>query len=333
MHSHRGFARSKVCTFFLFLGSLADAQAAPVPTLFVGNDGGVGTINAYTLPITAASVPAYTLTPGSSTVSIGVDAAGDLLAGSLGGALTYFPSPLATTPSAGFANAGSTSSGQIVFGPGGAWVGDVALGPINRFAPPFTNASVPAQTLTPPGTSIGLIFDAASNLYVADSNSISVYPPPYTGAPAVTTAAVAGLSYRKMAISGSQLFVPTIAPGNGAVEVYNLPLTAASVPAFQIATGTFFPEAIAFDAGGNMYVGNLGNSTVTVYGAPFSAGSAPTTTLTVPGFAIFSLAIGSAQAAPVVAVPAPMLDPGQLFALCVLLLTAGLITMEARRKD
>jgi hypothetical protein len=335
MRSQKGFARSKVFTFlFTALGSLAAGQALAAPTLFVGTDSGTGTINGYTLPITASSTPAFTLNPGNPTVAVGVDSAGNVMAGSLGGTLTYFPSPLTGSPSASFADGASISSGQIAFLPNGnVWVGSVALQPINHFAPPFTNASVPASTLAPPGVSIGLTFDAALNLYAADSGRIFVFPPPYTGAPAVTTATVAGFAYRKMAVSGSQLFVPTSAPGTGAVEVYNLPLTAASVPAFQIATGTNFPEAIAFDVSGNMYVGNLGSSSVTVYSPPFTAASAPNITLNIPAFAIFSLAIGNTQFAPP-APPAgvPALDPSKLLALCVLLLGVGLLALRVRRK-
>jgi len=106
---------------------------------------------------------------------------------------------------------------------------------------------------------------------------------------------VPGTNYRKAAISATQLFVTSV--GTTRVDVYNLPITAASVPAFSITNGVNIPEAAAVDAAGNLYVGNLGNSTVTVYAPQFSAASAPTTTLNVTdggggAFQIFSIAIG-----------------------------------------
>jgi hypothetical protein len=54
------------------------------------------------------------------------------------------------------------------------------------------------------------------------------------------------------------------------------------------------PEALAFDAAGNLHVGNLGGSTVSVYAPPFSASSAPAITLSVgpAPFSIFSIAVG-----------------------------------------
>jgi hypothetical protein len=133
-----------------------------------------------------------------------------------------------------------------------------------------------------------------------------------------------------MAINGSQLFVDSVSPGSGRVDVYTLPLTNASTPAFSITSGIDTPEAVAFDASGRLHIGNLGsvNGSVVVYTGPFSAASVPTTTLPFASpFAIFGIAIGGTSAVPG-AVPA--LGMAGLIALCAVLAAAGLIAMRTR---
>jgi hypothetical protein len=148
-----------------------------------------------------------------------------------------------------------------------------------------------------------VVVDAAQNLYISNTGgsgantfgNLLIYAPPYTGTPIVTGPAI-GANYRKAAINGTQLFVASVA-GTGRIDVYTLPITGSALPAFSITNGTNLPEAVAFDAVGNLHVGNLGSGTVTVYSPPFSASSAPAITLT-PGpapFSLFSIAIGPSQ--------------------------------------
>ncbi|MBV9440989.1 MAG: hypothetical protein JOZ24_13460, partial [Candidatus Eremiobacteraeota bacterium] len=152
---------------------------------------------------------------------------------------------------------------------------------------------------------VGLVFDSSLNMYLSDVNKIYVYAPPYNNPPAVVTPALSDTSYRKEMLIGNQLFVamPISTPQPlGRVDVYNLPLTNASVPAFTIigtacpcppGNGINIPEALAADQFGNLYVGNLGARSITVYSPPFSASSTATTTLILPSpYAIFGLAIG-----------------------------------------
>ena len=275
MHLQVSRDRLKIAVLFLIvLISLAARQADAAQTLFVGNDGAPGTINAYALPITASSTPVFAI-PKDQIISVGVDSSGNLLAGQLGSQFVYFPAPLsgASTPGATVHN---SFNYQFALTPtGDAWV--ASLTSVVRFNAPFTNASVPAQTLSPPGATgiYGVTLDGAMNLYVVDSNKIYVYAPPYSGTPIVTPT-MTGLFFRKIAISGSQLFVAvagsspsTILPAGGG-GVYNPPLTVASTPAFEITNGVNIPEAVALDASGNLCVGNLGSGNVTVYTSPFS---------------------------------------------------------------
>ena len=281
---------------------------SPTPTpvvqhLYVGNDNASGEVLQYTLPITATSTSNFTLTS-PSVLAMALDAAGNLATAQLSGPLRFFPAPLsgASTASATFANGAAPNTLGMAFVPSGTNAGDLwtgsAVSQVYRFTPPFTNASTPATTLTPPGatTTEGVAFDPALNMYITNApggapSNVYVYAPPYTGVP-VQTAGVAG-SYRKDIASATQLFVAAPIALPGRIDVYTLPITAASVPAFAITTGVSTPEAVALDSAGNLYVGNLNNHTVTVYAPPFSAASAPTVTLTAPaGFAIFAIAIG-----------------------------------------
>jgi len=106
-------------------------------------------------------------------------------------------------------------------------------------------------------------------------------------------------SYRQMVISGTQLFVVNSLVSTSQIEVFNLPITAASVPAFSIKTGLFggsvTANGIAADSSGNLYSGLSGNLGTTdsggvrIYVPPFSGASAPNVTTGVFGV---TLAIG-----------------------------------------
>src|SRR5258706_4243140 len=294
----RVFAPLLVC-LLLPAGTVAAQQV-----LYVGNDNSPGGVQQFTLPISGSSTPNFTFAA-NNTTSVAVNAAGSVAIGDFLGNLQFSTAPIsgASTPSASFANGAGPNTGALLFNPAGDLFASTFGATVNRFTAPFTNASVPSQPITAVGltASSGLALDASQNLYVGDSggpgSSIFVFAPPYT-AFTVHTPAVAGAAYRKIAISGSQLFVANVNPGNGSVDVYNLPLTNASAPAFSITTGVNAPEAVTFDAGGNLHVGNLGGSNVLVYSGPFSAGSAPVTTMP-DAVNIFGISIGPGSAGPV----------------------------------
>jgi hypothetical protein len=286
--------------------------AAPTPTptptplpqhLYVGNDLASGDIRQYNLPITSATQAAnFTINAAGAVASVELDANGNLAAGLfLTGQIAFFNAPLsaASVPSATFAN-GTANIGQGVFTPAGDLWAITTGNRANLFTHPFSNASTPSAFVTNAvlGTWVGAGLDAAQNLYITHSanNNVYVFAPPYTGAPIVTPGlSGATTGYRKLTVSATLLFVCSDnGTGTGRVDVYTLPITAASAPAFAITTGVNAPEAVALDVAGNLYVGNSGNSTVAVYAPPFSTASAPTVTLTVStgAFAIFGIAIG-----------------------------------------
>ncbi len=272
----------------------------PVEHLYVGNDQPLGGISQYTLPLTATSTINFTF-----SLANAVDAVfghnGNLLAADNAGHLFEFTMPLSATsaPAASFTNGTSNSNGQLVVTPAGNLIAATQTATLNVFAPPFSSSSTPttAITSTTITTGIGAALDAAANLYVSNAvstgSNLSVFPPPYASA-TVTTPAVPGTLYRKIAISSTQLFVTSVSSGAGRLDVYNLPLSAGSMPAFSITTGVNAPEAVALDAGGHLYVGNAGDTTVVRYSPPFTAASVPDVTVKVSTgtFAIFGIAVG-----------------------------------------
>lgn len=296
--------------FVAFLGLAASEAAAQ---LYVGNDHSPGSVQQYSLPISTTSTPNFAI-PTNSVVALGVDTKGDLVIGALGGALTFFPAPLSgsSTPSATFHNGAAGNVGQIAFTAAGDFFTTSFGNSVNLFTHPFSNSSTPSLSITNANitSAAGVAVDAAQNLYISNTvgsgsntyGDLVVYAPPYTGTPIVSGPA-SGANYRKVAISTTQLFAASVT-GTGRIDVYTLPITASSVPAFAITNGTNLPEAVAVDVVGNLHVGNLGSSTVAVYSPPFSASSAPAITLT-PGpgaFSIFSIAIGPSPSAILTAV-------------------------------
>lgn len=271
------------------------APAVVAQHLYVVNDLQVGGIRQYTLPVNGGSVPDFT-TPSTGAISVDLDYAGDMAIGELGGNISIYLPPL--TPSstvwASFKNGTSVAAYQFAFMSNtDFWV--AGLNQVTRFNHPFTNASTPVQTITQPFPlgAYGVAVDAAQNLYIANDvtgSNLVVYAPPYNGAPIVTPV-INGENYRKLAVGATQLFVADSGPGAGQIDVYSLPITPASLPAFSITSGVSTPEAVALDSSGNLYVGNLVGATVTVYQPPFSASSTPVQTLPVNGVSIFGIAV------------------------------------------
>jgi len=288
-------------------GTLVTASPTPTPVpqhLYAGKaiTAATGQILQYTLPITSAAQAAnFTIAAAAGVSGTGLDANGNLGVGMFNGQIAIYSAPLSgsSVPSATFSlGIGPTPTGQLAFTNAGDLWAATQQNHVYAFTHPFNNASTSSGSISSGvTTAIGAAFDAAQNLYVSNDdthNNILVWAPPYTGAPTTATSAQPSLGYGKIALGATQLFVTC--PGGCAgsrVDVFALPITNASTPAFAITNGVNVPEALAVDTAGNLYVGNAGNSTVTVYAPPFSAASAPTVTLAVAGGGgIFGLAIG-----------------------------------------
>ena len=325
---------TKLMTYGVFC-VIAILPATAQQHLYVGDDNAAAGVQQYTIPVSNSSTPNFTVTA-NNVLSMAIGANGGMAVGELGGTLKYFNPPLsgASVPAATFTNGGASNNGQIVFLPSGDFFAATSGTKVNRFAPPFTNSSTPTQTITAAGAAfIGVGLDSAQNLYVGNAGgatNIYVYAPPYTGAPIITPA-VPSAAYRQLTIIGNQLFVGDVSGTFGKVDVYNLPLTVASTPAFSITNGVNTPEGVASDLSGRLYIGNLSNATVTVYTAPFSAASVPVTTVTAGSgsFAIFGIATDNAA----VSIPSgnvPAIGREALIALCALLMVIGLLATRAQ---
>lgn len=312
-----------MCFAFVVLASIATPSVFAQEVLYVGNDNAAGQVFQYDLPLTPATTSNFTLTSSNNVVSVASDPSGNLIIGQLSGNLEYFPFPLsgASASTATFSNGGASNNGQSAFlRNGDVWSATVS-NRANRFNDPFSNATTPAAFVTDAGmvSIIGAAVDAAQNLYLSNAgtgnaaacagtsqpgggcgSNLYVYAPPYNGAPIVTPNVINlpfsgnSTAYRKIAVGGTRLYAASVANGAGRVDVYNLPITAASTPAFALTTGVNTPEGLALDTAGNLYIGNLSDATITVYSAPITAGSVPSLIYKVStgAFAIFGIAIG-----------------------------------------
>jgi hypothetical protein len=228
-------------------------------------------------------------------VGVAVNANGDLAAANNSGGLNIFPAPLSASSvaSASFANAGSPNM-QLAFGPSGKLFACTQGAKVNVFTGPFTDSTVFSSQITDAGvlTSFGVAFDAQANLYLAGSGThVDVLPSEGSGAASVGITVPVGAALRQIAVGGGQLFMANVGNGQDSVFVFTLPITNSSAPIATITTGMNAPEAVAVDAAGNLYVGNLGDGTIKMFAPPFSSSSAPVLSITTSAV-IFGMAIG-----------------------------------------
>ncbi len=270
-------------------------------------NGATGHALQFALPL-SGSTPTATLSlaTASDVTAVAVDSAGNVALGDASGNISIFNGPItgSASASATFKNGASTFVDNLVFNAAGDLFATSFTNQINVFTHPLTSASTPSQVISVTLTaSDGLAFDSANNLIVSNaptptSSNLLVYAPPYNGVP-IATAAIPAASYRQMAISGTQLFVVNSNVSASKIDVYNLPITAASAPAFLISNGLFggsvSGNGVALDSSGNLYAGLSGNTgppdmgAIRIYVPPFSGASAPNVTTGVFGT---SLAIG-----------------------------------------
>ena len=273
-------------------GGSTNTPGPPSGTQHLYTNGTTGHVLQFALPLSGSTPKATLSLPTASDVSaVTVDSAGNVAVGAFGGSISIFTGPItgSSSASATFKNGTSTFVDNLAFNSAGDLFASTNSNSINVFTHPLTSASTPSQVISVNLTaSDGLAFDSANNLIVSNaptptSSNLLVYAPPYTGVP-IATVAIPAASYRQMAISGTQLFVVNSNVSASKIDVYNLPITAASAPAFLISNGLFggsvSSSGVALDSSGNLYAGLSGNLGTTdsggirIYVPPFSG--APT---------------------------------------------------------
>jgi len=317
-HNYAGLYRKKslrasfrltLCLFAAaFIACLAACSGStnmpgpPAGTQHFYTNGTTGHVLQFALPLSGSAPTATLSLPTASDVSaLAVDSAGNVAVGTFGGSISIFTG--SASASATFKNGTSTFVDNLAFNSAGDLFATTNSNSINVFTHPLTSASTPSQVITSVNLTLsdGLAFDSANDLIVTNtptptSSNLLVYAPPYTGLP-IATAAIPAASYRQMAISGTQLFVVNSNVSASKIDVYNLPITAASTPAFLISNGLFggsvSGSGASLDSSGNLYAGLSGNTgppdmgAIRIYVPPFSG--APTVADGVFGT---SLAIG-----------------------------------------
>ena len=184
---------------------------------------------------------------------------------------------------------------------GNIYITDAAGDSVLEFSVNASGTTTPVHTITGAATGLGfprgIAIDTQGNIYVSNSGdannsnvvSVTVYAAGAAGnvSPTATiSGAATGLSSPNgIALdTHGNIYVADGAnlSGFGSVTVYAANATNNAPPTVTIsgvATGLAEPEALAFDAAGNIYVSNgMGNS-VTVYSAGASGNATPTKTI------------------------------------------------------
>ncbi|HYL27226.1 MAG TPA: hypothetical protein VEW74_05280, partial [Candidatus Nitrosotalea sp.] len=182
------------------------------------------------------------------------------------------PLPLAVVQSA------VTSPQALVFDNAGDLFVANQPGTVTIYAPPYNqSAATIANGINHPQS---LAVDAHGDLFVANgngSNTVTIYSPPYGGAPAATIATGVDDPVNLGLDSSGNLFVVNAAANT--VTEYAPPYTGTPT---TISKGLNTPSSLALDGHGNLFVANLNStpSSVVEYSPPFSSSSAPIAVVT-----------------------------------------------------
>ena len=179
--------------------------------------------------------------------------------------------PLATIQNA------VTSPQALIFDLGGDLFVANLVGSVTEYPPPYAQATVTTSGgINHPQA---LALDAHGNLFVANgngSNTVTIYAPPYGGAPSATISADVNDPVGLALDANADLFIVNAA--SNTVAVFAPPYSNAPT---VISKGLNAPGSLALDAHGNLFVANL-NSTpnsIVEYAPPFSNSSAPVATI------------------------------------------------------
>lgn len=254
----------------------ATPTAAPTSTpavaqhLYVANGSG-GNVLEYTSPFSSSSTPTVNLNIGGNVWGIAADSNYVAIEDSTG-FIYIFAQPLSASASPVAQFQGFAQGGQLLFDSSGNLYTAGQSNGVLEFSPPFSNSSTPAATIFGDTASFSLAMDYNKNLYVGNlgMNQIDIFASPYTAAPThVAQPGTYGLATFINSLYGADAT-------SGKIDVYNLPMSTSSTPAFSIANTD--PHALATDpSDGALYVGDQhggsGSGTIDVYNQPLSGSS------------------------------------------------------------
>ena len=173
---------------------------------------------------------------------------------------------------------GVTNPQALVFDSGGDLFVANQPGSVTEYAPPYNQPPIAiAGGVNHPQS---LVIDARGDLFVANgngSNTVTIYSPPYGGAPSATVSSNVNDPVSLALDSWADLFVVNAAANT--VTEYAPPYAGAPT---ILSKGLNAPSSAALDARGNLFVANL-NSTpnsIVEYAPPISNASAPIATIT-----------------------------------------------------
>lgn len=263
------------------LSSAATATLSSTQELFTANPTN-SRVQGFTVPF-AGPTPSPDVTIAmNSPGPIALDSNGDVFTAPAGGYASdfYFVTPPYTAaPSTGIA-------------PNPAWLSfdseetlyvlsaSVTYIDVSEFSPPYT--SLPWTYFQIPNIALFQdAFDASNNLYVLNYNPYSnpktyyltVYAPPYTGAPAFSV---------RLSNEPTGLVVEAehaLVLETQSVEVVTLPMVSNTPPVTTITSGLDVPAGVAEDANGDLFVANAQSNTIDEYAAPYTSASTPVATI------------------------------------------------------
>jgi len=273
-----------------------DGSATPTSVAVVAND-------------TATTTVSYALRPGSGKLWIPQFASSYEAAGLTRGQLLTSGSP---TPDVVLQGTTNTGEGIAFDGEGNMWMSDFS-GHLYRYdATSLVGSGTPTPAVaidaTAYGKPVGLAFDASGNLWIADfvGHRLLGYSPAQLTAGGAPTPAVI------ITANGTSLVSPTgIAfDGHGNLWVANtagttvvrfsptqLAATGSPIPTVTLSSsgGSLDnPYALAFDAGGNLWVSNLGATVVRFDAAQLASSGSPTPAATIANSSLSNNPVGLA---------------------------------------